>query len=70
MVSVVFIIVLVSCYYQSTVVFVLCPQGCLLYRDTSNHSMSAIKINPETLEHEGGVTMPGTQKAPKRPDVG
>ncbi|MEQ2246774.1 E3 ubiquitin-protein ligase mycbp2 [Ilyodon furcidens] len=34
-------------------------QGYLLYRDTSNHSMSAIKINPETLEHEGVVTMPG-----------
>lgn len=35
-------------------------QGYLLYRDTNNHSMSAIKINPETLEHEGTVTMPGT----------
>lgn len=35
------------------------PQGYLLYRDTTNHSMSAIKINPETLEHEGTVTMPG-----------
>ncbi|KAA8587942.1 hypothetical protein FQN60_001136 [Etheostoma spectabile] len=34
-------------------------QGYLLYRDTSNHTMSAIKINPETLEHEGTVTMPG-----------
>ncbi|GLD48765.1 E3 ubiquitin-protein ligase MYCBP2, partial [Lates japonicus] len=34
-------------------------QGYLLYRDTSNHSMSAVKINPETLEHEGTVAMPG-----------
>ncbi|XP_062420974.1 E3 ubiquitin-protein ligase MYCBP2 isoform X2 [Pungitius pungitius] len=34
-------------------------QGYLLYRDSSNHTMSAIKINPETLEHEGTVTMPG-----------
>ncbi|KAK7882381.1 hypothetical protein WMY93_028555 [Mugilogobius chulae] len=34
-------------------------QGFLLYRDTSNHSMSALKINPETLEHEGTVSMPG-----------
>ncbi|XP_031649241.1 E3 ubiquitin-protein ligase MYCBP2 isoform X10 [Oncorhynchus kisutch] len=37
-------------------------QGCLLYRDMSNnHSTSAIKINPETLEHEGTITMPGLQ---------
>ncbi|KAM9484007.1 E3 ubiquitin-protein ligase MYCBP2 isoform 20-T20 [Salvelinus alpinus] len=37
-------------------------QGCLLYRDMSNnHSMSAIKIDPETLEHEGTITMPGLQ---------
>ncbi|CDQ87246.1 unnamed protein product [Oncorhynchus mykiss] len=36
--------------------------GCLLYRDTSNnHSTSAIKIDPETLEHEGTITMPGLQ---------
>ncbi|CAB1347406.1 unnamed protein product, partial [Coregonus sp. 'balchen'] len=36
--------------------------GCLLYRDMSNdHSTSAIKINPETLEHEGTITMPGLQ---------
>uniref|UniRef100_A0A6Q2X7Z5 E3 ubiquitin-protein ligase MYCBP2 n=1 Tax=Esox lucius TaxID=8010 RepID=A0A6Q2X7Z5_ESOLU len=35
-------------------------QGCLLYRDMSNnYSTSAIKINPETLEHEGTITMPG-----------
>lgn len=38
---------------------VFCLQGYLLYRDTSNHSMSALKINPETLEHEGTVAMPG-----------
>uniref|UniRef100_A0A8C8JY02 RCR-type E3 ubiquitin transferase n=1 Tax=Oncorhynchus tshawytscha TaxID=74940 RepID=A0A8C8JY02_ONCTS len=37
-------------------------QGCLLYRDMSNnHSTSAIKIDPETLEHEGTITMPGLQ---------
>ncbi|XP_055726868.1 E3 ubiquitin-protein ligase MYCBP2 isoform X16 [Salvelinus fontinalis] len=37
-------------------------QGCLLYRDMSNnHNMSAIKIDPETLEHEGTITMPGLQ---------
>nr|XP_055071398.1 E3 ubiquitin-protein ligase MYCBP2 isoform X18 [Misgurnus anguillicaudatus] len=36
-------------------------QGCLLYRDINSHSMSAIKINPETLEQEGTITMPGLQ---------
>ncbi|XP_064883646.1 E3 ubiquitin-protein ligase MYCBP2 isoform X5 [Oncorhynchus nerka] len=37
-------------------------QGCLLYRDMSNnHSTLAIKIDPETLEHEGTITMPGLQ---------
>ncbi|KAJ3592162.1 hypothetical protein NHX12_007291, partial [Muraenolepis orangiensis] len=34
-------------------------QGYLLYRDSGNHSSSAIKINPETLEPEGTVSMPG-----------
>ncbi|XP_030198582.1 E3 ubiquitin-protein ligase MYCBP2 isoform X5 [Gadus morhua] len=34
-------------------------QGYLLYRDSGNHSTSAIKINPETLEPEGAVSMPG-----------
>lgn len=37
----------------------VCLQGYLLYRDTTNHSTSALKINPETLEHEGTVAMPG-----------
>uniref|UniRef100_A0A671LHM8 E3 ubiquitin-protein ligase MYCBP2 n=1 Tax=Sinocyclocheilus anshuiensis TaxID=1608454 RepID=A0A671LHM8_9TELE len=36
-------------------------QGCLLYRDMNSHSMEAIKINPETLEQEGTITMPGLQ---------
>ncbi|XP_036396029.1 E3 ubiquitin-protein ligase MYCBP2 isoform X8 [Megalops cyprinoides] len=36
-------------------------QGCLLYRDMNSHSMTAIKINPETLEQEGTITMPGGQ---------
>ncbi|XP_077071827.1 E3 ubiquitin-protein ligase MYCBP2 isoform X15 [Siphateles boraxobius] len=36
-------------------------QGCLLYRDMNSHSMAAIKINPETLEQEGTITMPGLQ---------
>ncbi|XP_046902595.1 E3 ubiquitin-protein ligase MYCBP2 isoform X13 [Hypomesus transpacificus] len=36
-------------------------QGFLLYRDMSNHSTTALKINPETLEHEGTITMPGQQ---------
>ncbi|KAG8586249.1 hypothetical protein GDO81_005312 [Engystomops pustulosus] len=31
-------------------------QGHLLYRDVSNHSMTAIRINPETLEQDGTVT--------------
>ena len=47
---------------RSAPVFVLILQGYLLYRDTSNHTMSAIKINPETLEPEGTVIMPGTKK--------
>ncbi|KAM4795152.1 LOW QUALITY PROTEIN: E3 ubiquitin-protein ligase MYCBP2 [Rhinophrynus dorsalis] len=33
-------------------------QGYLLYRDVSNHSMTAIRINPETLEQDGTVTVP------------
>ncbi|XP_059355583.1 E3 ubiquitin-protein ligase MYCBP2 isoform X7 [Carassius carassius] len=36
-------------------------QGCLLYRDMNSHSMAAIKINPETLEQEGTIAMPGLQ---------
>uniref|UniRef100_A0A8C2Q9S5 E3 ubiquitin-protein ligase MYCBP2 n=1 Tax=Cyprinus carpio TaxID=7962 RepID=A0A8C2Q9S5_CYPCA len=36
-------------------------QGCLLYRDMNSHSMAAIKINPETLEQEGTITMPDGQ---------
>ncbi|XP_043104374.1 E3 ubiquitin-protein ligase MYCBP2 isoform X7 [Puntigrus tetrazona] len=36
-------------------------QGCLLYRDMNSHSMAAVKINPETLEQEGTITMPGLQ---------
>lgn len=46
---------------QKAVNFVcLCLQGSLLYRDMNSHSMAAIKINPETLEQEGTITMPGT----------
>ncbi|XP_041440248.1 E3 ubiquitin-protein ligase MYCBP2 isoform X6 [Xenopus laevis] len=33
-------------------------QGYLLYRDMSNHSMTAKRINPETLELDGAVTVP------------
>ncbi|XP_075447064.1 E3 ubiquitin-protein ligase MYCBP2 isoform X9 [Ascaphus truei] len=33
-------------------------QGYLLYRDLSHHSMTAIRINPETLEQDGTVTVP------------
>ncbi|XP_067419374.1 E3 ubiquitin-protein ligase MYCBP2 isoform X7 [Emydura macquarii macquarii] len=33
-------------------------QGYLLYRDVNNHSMTAIRINPETLEQDGTVTLP------------
>lgn len=40
-----------------------CLQGYLLYRDTSNHTMSAIKINPETLEPDGTIIMPGEEPA-------
>ncbi|XP_034779592.2 E3 ubiquitin-protein ligase MYCBP2 isoform X6 [Acipenser ruthenus] len=36
-------------------------QGCLLYSDLSSHGMTAVKINPETLEQEGAITMPGLQ---------
>ncbi|XP_016086576.1 E3 ubiquitin-protein ligase MYCBP2-like [Sinocyclocheilus grahami] len=36
-------------------------QGCLLYQDMNSHNMEAIKINPETLEQEGTITMPGLQ---------
>ncbi|XP_030643001.1 E3 ubiquitin-protein ligase MYCBP2 isoform X2 [Chanos chanos] len=36
-------------------------QGSLLYRDMNSHSKAAIKINPETLEQEGTITMPGLQ---------
>ncbi|XP_059573809.1 E3 ubiquitin-protein ligase MYCBP2 isoform X17 [Alligator mississippiensis] len=33
-------------------------QGYLLYRDVNNHNMTAIRINPETLEQDGTVTLP------------
>ncbi|KAE8626016.1 hypothetical protein XENTR_v10006480 [Xenopus tropicalis] len=33
-------------------------QGYLLYRDTSNQGMTAKRINPETLEQDGTVTVP------------
>ncbi|XP_067149161.1 E3 ubiquitin-protein ligase MYCBP2 isoform X16 [Apteryx mantelli] len=33
-------------------------QGYLLYRDVNNHSMTAIRINPETLEQDGTVALP------------
>uniref|UniRef100_A0A8C5P7M6 E3 ubiquitin-protein ligase MYCBP2 n=1 Tax=Leptobrachium leishanense TaxID=445787 RepID=A0A8C5P7M6_9ANUR len=33
-------------------------QGYLLYRDVCNHHMTAIRINPETLEQDGTVTVP------------
>eukprot|EP00062_Callorhinchus_milii_P006572 gi/632947251/ref/XP_007888958.1/ PREDICTED: E3 ubiquitin-protein ligase MYCBP2 isoform X6 [Callorhinchus milii] len=36
-------------------------QGSLLYRDLNNHNMTAISINPETLEQEGTVSLPGCQ---------
>lgn len=35
-------------------------QGYLLYRDVNNHSMTAIRISPETLEQDGTVMLPGT----------
>ncbi|KAG8137644.1 hypothetical protein E2320_004879 [Naja naja] len=35
-------------------------QGYLLYRDINNHSRTAIRINPESLEQDGIVTLPGT----------
>lgn len=34
-------------------------QGYLLYRDANSHSMTAIRINPETLEQDGTVALPG-----------
>lgn len=34
-------------------------QGYLLYRDVNNHSMTAIRISPETLEQDGTVILPG-----------
>ncbi|XP_074845195.1 E3 ubiquitin-protein ligase MYCBP2 isoform X7 [Carettochelys insculpta] len=33
-------------------------QSYLLYRDVNNHSVTAIRINPETLEQDGTVTLP------------
>lgn len=36
-----------------------CYQGYLLYRDVNNHSMTAIRISPETLEQDGTVMLPG-----------
>ncbi|XP_074902117.1 E3 ubiquitin-protein ligase MYCBP2 isoform X19 [Buteo buteo] len=33
-------------------------QGYLLYRDANNHSMTAVRINPETLEQDGTVALP------------
>ncbi|XP_068012672.1 E3 ubiquitin-protein ligase MYCBP2 isoform X13 [Melanerpes formicivorus] len=33
-------------------------QGYLLYREANSHSMTAIRINPETLEQDGAVTLP------------
>ncbi|XP_060681898.1 E3 ubiquitin-protein ligase MYCBP2 isoform X7 [Hemiscyllium ocellatum] len=36
-------------------------QGSLLYRDLNNHNMTAISINPETLEQESTVNLPGCQ---------
>ncbi|XP_074945254.1 E3 ubiquitin-protein ligase MYCBP2 isoform X44 [Phalacrocorax aristotelis] len=33
-------------------------QGYLLYRDVNNHSMTAVRINPETLEQDGTVALP------------
>ncbi|XP_069061344.1 E3 ubiquitin-protein ligase MYCBP2 isoform X8 [Pleurodeles waltl] len=36
-------------------------QGYLLYRDVNNHSTTALRINPETLEQEGIVTFPDCQ---------
>ncbi|XP_065449168.1 E3 ubiquitin-protein ligase MYCBP2 isoform X25 [Chrysemys picta bellii] len=33
-------------------------QSYLLYRDVNNHTMTAIRINPETLEQDGTVTLP------------
>ncbi|EDM02456.1 pam, highwire, rpm 1 (predicted) [Rattus norvegicus] len=33
-------------------------RGYLLYRDVNNHSMTAIRISPETLEQDGTVMLP------------
>ncbi|XP_063160580.1 E3 ubiquitin-protein ligase MYCBP2 isoform X6 [Candoia aspera] len=36
-------------------------QGSLLYRDVNNHSRTAIRINPESLEQDGIVALPDCQ---------
>ncbi|XP_023654220.2 E3 ubiquitin-protein ligase MYCBP2 isoform X4 [Paramormyrops kingsleyae] len=36
-------------------------QGCLLYRDMNSQTMTAVRINPETLEQEGTITLAGLQ---------
>ncbi|XP_039221590.1 E3 ubiquitin-protein ligase MYCBP2 isoform X9 [Crotalus tigris] len=36
-------------------------QGYLLYRDINNHSRTAVRINPESLEQDGIVTLPDCQ---------
>lgn len=47
-------------FHTSLDIFFFCSwQGYLLYRDTNNHSMTAIRINPETLEQDGTVALPG-----------
>lgn len=38
---------------------IFCYQGYLLYRDVNNHSMTAVRISPETLEQDGTVMLPG-----------
>ncbi|NXD08304.1 MYCB2 ligase, partial [Nothocercus nigrocapillus] len=40
-------------------------QGYLLYRDVNNHSMTAIRINPETLEQDGTVALPENEYVPE-----
>lgn len=49
-----------NCLTKACFMWWFALQGCLLYRDMNSHSMAAIKINPETLEQEGTITMPGT----------
>lgn len=49
-----------NCLTKACFLWWFALQGCLLYRDMNSHSMAAIKINPETLEQEGTITMPGT----------